>query len=333
MLTNRSNSPSNSCQLWSAARPKAAAAMRPVRRNVAPSGGAASSRGAAVAAAVAADAAGAASTTADAAASSSSTMTAAAPQQQQQLPATFKRLVADRVADSFRAAARVEEAPLAELLGALGPGEVLVRVAFAGVNGGCETFRARGEHAFRGNRARERFALGAEGAGTVAALGEGVTSLSVGDAVAVNGAAAFAEFVVAKAPMCTRVPAATPEAVALVLSAVTACCALEATARAAPGQTVAVTAAAGGTGHFAVQLAKLAGCRVVAVTGSPGKVARLEAELGADAVVCAAGEADLAAAVMRAAPGGVDVVYEGVGGAVGAALLGCLAPGGKLLQV
>lgn len=138
--------------------------------------------------------------------------------------------------------------------------------------------------------------------------------------------------------MCTPVAAATPEAVALVLSAVTACCALEATAGVTAGQTVAVTAAAGGTGHFAVQLAKLAGARVIAVTGSPEKVTRLR-DLGADAVIVAprGGAGDAAAAVgealRREAPGGLDVVYEGVGGPLRGALLSHLAPGGKLLQV
>jgi NADPH:quinone reductase-like Zn-dependent oxidoreductase len=117
--------------------------------------------------------------------------------------------------------------------------------------------------------------------------------------------------------MCTPVPAATPEAVALVLSAVTACCALEETGGVKEGQSVLVTAAAGGTGHFGVQvrcwwclavagalvhcsdqptnpptnhpcinqIAKLAGARVVAVTGSPDKVEKLK-ELGADLVIC-----------------------------------------------
>ena len=50
------------------------------------------------------------------------------------------------------------------------------------------------------------------------------------------------------------------------------------------GQTVAVTAAAGGTGHFAVQLAALAGCRVAAVCGGPAKAARLRA-LGLERVI------------------------------------------------
>ncbi len=74
--------------------------------------------------------------------------------------------------------------------------------------------------------------------------------------MACNDAAAFAEYGIARAIMCTPLgPAgATPEAVALTLSAVTASCALDVTADITAGETVLVTAAAGGTGHFAVQV-------------------------------------------------------------------------------
>jgi NADPH:quinone reductase-like Zn-dependent oxidoreductase len=106
--------------------------------------------------------------------------------------------------------------------------QVLVRITYAGINGGCETFRARGERAFASNASAANFPLGAEGAGVVVALGpSAVSGLAVGQAVAVNGAAAFAEYVVAKARLVTPVDEAGPEAVALVLSGVTACVALE----------------------------------------------------------------------------------------------------------
>ncbi|GBF92774.1 hypothetical protein Rsub_05393 [Raphidocelis subcapitata] len=267
--------------------------------------------------------------TAAAAAGAAAAGAAASPTQQQQpLPATYRLLVAARAGGSFRAVARAVEAPMP----APGPGEVLVRIHFAGINGGCETFRARGEHAFASNSAREAFPLGAEGAGVVVAAGAGVASPRVGEAVACNGAAAFAEYAVAKAAMCTPLPGPpTAEAVALVLSGVTAAAALHGTARVAPGQTVAVTAAAGGTGHFAVQLARLAGARVIAVTGSPQKAERLR-ELRPDAVICHATE-DVDAALAREAPTGLDVIYEGVGGGLRRTVERHLAPGGKLLQV
>jgi len=105
--------------------------------------------------------------------------------------------------------------------------------------------------------------------------------------VACNGAAAFSEYCLAKPSMCVPVASADPAAVALVLSAVTASAALEGTAKLQPGETVVVTAAAGGTGHFAVQLAKLAGSRVVAVVGSDVKATRLRqlGELAPDRII------------------------------------------------
>jgi NADPH:quinone reductase-like Zn-dependent oxidoreductase len=121
-------------------------------------------------------------------------------------------------------------------------------------------------------------------AGVIAAVGPGVTSLSVGQAVACNGAAAFSEYGITQAHMCSPVQQATPEVVALTLSAVTAAAALEHTAKVQPGEVVLVTAAAGGTGHFAVQLAQLAGGRVVAVAGSEQKKQKLQA-LGLERVI------------------------------------------------
>ena len=72
------------------------------------------------------------------------------------LPATFKALVAASTGESFAEVPRVKELPMPELES----GEVLVRVVYAGVNGGCETFRARGEYAFQGNRDAADFPLG-----------------------------------------------------------------------------------------------------------------------------------------------------------------------------
>lgn len=157
-----------------------------------------------------------------------------------------------------------------------GEGEVLVKVTHAGINGGCETFRARGEHAFARNKEATSFTLGAEGAGVVAAVGPGVLNLKVGQAVTFIGGA-FSEFVVAKVAMCWPVAAPTPESVALTISGTVAAAALHKVARMQSGEIVLVTAAGGATGCFAVQLAKLAGCRVVATCGGQRKAERLAA--------------------------------------------------------
>lgn len=81
------------------------------------------------------------------------------------------------------------------------------------------------------------------------------------------------------------------------------------------GETVVVSAASGGVGQVAGQLAKIRGCRVVGVTSTPEKCAFVADELGFDAVVSHLGE-DFEAALAAACPDGIDVYFENVGGRV-----------------
>lgn len=80
-----------------------------------------------------------------------------------------------------------------------------------------------------------------------------------------------------------------------------------------PGDTVVVTGAAGGVGAVAVQLAKLAGCRVVGVAGGADKCRMLTEELGADAAIDYKAQ-DLPAELARICPKGIDIVWDNVGG-------------------
>lgn len=98
------------------------------------------------------------------------------------------------------------------------------------------------------------------------------------------------------------------------------------------GETVLVHAAAGGVGSAAVQLARAAGATVLATAGGPEKVAFVR-DLGADVVVDYRTD-DFVAAVDDATGGaGVDVVFDGVGGEVGARSLPCLARNGRYLVI
>ena len=223
---------------------------------------------------------------------------------------------------------------MTDLLHSLQEGEVLIKVAYAGVNGGCETFRCRGEHAFKGNLTATAagFNLGAEGAGTIVRMGSaGITNLSVGDHVTFIGGA-FSEYVVAKAVLCWPVAEPSPAAVALTISATVANAALTYVGKMQRGETVLVTAAGGATGSFAVQLAKLCGCRVVATCGSEKKASRLEA-LGLERVINHSKE-DVAHVLKSEYSGKIDIAYEGVGGSLQAAAWSALRrPGGRLLAV
>lgn len=99
-----------------------------------------------------------------------------------------------------------------------------------------------------------------------------------------------------------------------------------------PGETVLVHAAAGGVGSAAVQLARAAGARVIATAGGPDKVAFVR-DLGADIVVDYRAD-DFAPVVEEVTDGaGVDLVFDGVGGEVGARSRRCLARNGRYLVV
>jgi NADPH-dependent curcumin reductase CurA len=80
------------------------------------------------------------------------------------------------------------------------------------------------------------------------------------------------------------------------------------------GETVVVSGAAGATGSLVVQMAKILGCRVVAVAGGAAKCKFLTEELGADVAVDYKEQPDLFAALKDACPGGIDVYFENVGG-------------------
>ena len=95
------------------------------------------------------------------------------------------------------------------------------------------------------------------------------------------------------------------------------------------GETVVVSAAAGATGSTVVQLAKARGCRVIGLCGGPDKAAVVR-ELGADVAIDYRAEPDLAAAIMAAAPEGVDVYFDNVGGETLDALLPLMRLHGRI---
>jgi NADPH-dependent curcumin reductase CurA len=100
--------------------------------------------------------------------------------------------------------------------------------------------------------------------------------------------------------------------------------------RARPGDTVVVSAAAGAVGQIAGQLAKLAGCRAVAVAGSAAKLAWCR-EIGYDALIDHRSVNDLAAAVADACPGGVDLFLDNTAGPIHDAVMQNLAPGARVV--
>jgi len=191
-----------------------------------------------------------------------------------------------------------------------GPGEVLIRVAAAGVNF-VDISQARGRFA---GGPQPPYLAGIEAAGEVTAVGQGLTDLKPGVHVIGVAGGAFAEYVVLPAAAALPVPAGwtDEQALGLAVNWPTALAALKPLGRIAAGQTVLIHAAAGGTGQAAVKMAKHYGATVIA-TASPGKHEVVRAR-GADHVIDSR-SADIAAAVLRLTDGaGADLVLESAGG-------------------
>ena len=98
-----------------------------------------------------------------------------------------------------------------------------------------------------------------------------------------------------------------------------------------PGDRLLVSGAAGGVGQIAVQIGLLEACRVVGIAGGAAKCALLTGSLGAHAAIDYKIEADLAAAIGRACPDGVDVYFDNVGGPTLDAALLHLRPGARVV--
>jgi NADPH:quinone reductase-like Zn-dependent oxidoreductase len=245
------------------------------------------------------------------------------------LPATQRAVMVHTLSADFAKATRVDTLPLNP---APKPGHVLVRRLYAGINASDINFTSgRYFGSAKVAAAKLPFAAGFETVGVVVATAPDVKSLAVGDVVGSLSYGGFAEF--GEEPARTLLPGLppTPEAVALLTSGLTASIALEQAARLRPKEVVLVTAAAGGTGQFAVQLALAQGCHVVATCGGRAK-ADLLRRLGATRVIDHTAE-DVGAVLRKDYPRGVDVIYESVGGTMFDTCLNALAPKGRLVVI
>jgi NADPH2:quinone reductase len=210
-----------------------------------------------------------------------------------------------------------------------GPGEVLLRIAACGLNF-ADLLMLKGEYQ---ERPATPFTLGMEVAGTIAALGDGVTGLAPGDRVAVfAGQGGLAEWGAFPADRCVKLPGAMPfdHAAAFMIAYGTSHLALAHRARLAPRETLLVTGAAGGVGLTAVEIGKAMGARVIAVARGADKLAVAQAA-GADHLIDSDTTPDLRAAVK--ALGGADVVYDAVGGDTFMAALRATNPEGRLIPI
>ncbi|MDI9233703.1 NADPH:quinone oxidoreductase family protein [Limnohabitans lacus] len=160
------------------------------------------------------------------------------------------------------------------------------------------------------------FVPGSEYAGVVEAVGEGVTHLKVGQAVAcLSGTGGFGTHTLAAAKLCMPLPAGFPavDAAAFIMTYATSHHALVDRAALKAGETVLVLGAAGGVGTAAIQIAKAMGAKVIAAASTDEKCALCQS-LGADATINYSTE-NLRDALKTLTEGkGPDVIYDPVGG-------------------
>lgn len=202
------------------------------------------------------------------------------------------------------------------------PGQILVRLMAAGVNPIDTKLRARGLYFPEGVPA----ILGCDGAGVIEAVGSEVTRFRPGDAVyycygglgqksGESSLGNYAEYALVDEDFAALKPAGLgfDQAAAAPLVLITAWEALFDRARLHSGQRVFIHAGAGGVGHVAIQLAKIAGCEVATTVSSSEKVAFVK-ELGADLAINYKKEG-VAEALLKWTDGsGVDVAFDTVGG-------------------
>lgn len=211
-----------------------------------------------------------------------------------------------------------------------GPGQVLIEVAAAGVNFVDALFVA-GTYQIK---VPPPFTPGSELAGTVTAVGEGVTDVKPGDRVLTSlGLGAFASHAVVKASSVVHVPDGLSDGAAAVLvqSYCTAWFALTRRTTISPGEKVLVLGAGGGVGLAAIDVARALGADVIAAASSPEKLADAQA-IGAQFTINYE-EEDLKVRAKELSDGGVDVVVDPIGGANTEASLRALGVGGRLLVI
>ncbi len=214
-------------------------------------------------------------------------------------------------------------------------GEVLIRLESAGV-GVWDTFEREGGFAGEfGVEPTFPYVLGSDGAGTVEAVGPGVTRFKPHDRVYAftlmnRKGGSYAEYVVVKAEQTSSIPQALPtaQAGAMPVDAMTALRGLDDTLHLKAGESLMIFGAGGGIGHMAVQLAKRMGARVLAMASGDDGVA-LAKRLGADVTVNGRGE-DVTTAARNFAPNGLDAALFKAGGDAADKAATAVRNGGRL---
>jgi len=238
------------------------------------------------------------------------------------LPATFRKLIATRASSKFREVVSITTVPTP----VPGEGELLVKNKYVGINASDINYSA-GRY---DPKAKFPLDCGFEAVAEVVSSGP-KTPYKPGQAVMYCQYGAFSDFKLIQAKLAIPLPDVRAEYLPFILSGNTAAISLDKVGDMKPGETVLVTAAAGGTGQVAVQWAKLAGCHVIGTCSSDDKVQFLK-DIGCDRPVNYKKE-KLRDVLKNEYPKGLDVVYETVGGDMFDTCVENLAIKGRLIII
>ncbi len=175
--------------------------------------------------------------------------------------------------------------------------------------------------------------FGVEATGVIEEIGNQVTNFKKGDTVGtIKVGTAYQEYQNVDAAHLIPFPEATPEYLTLGTTGVSAYLAIEKLAEIQNGETVVISAAAGGLGHILVQLCKKKGAKIVAICGTDKKCAMLES-LGCCDHIIQHRRQDVDAVLSKEYGGKIDVAIDSVGRHMFDSFLKNIAPKGRLIVV
>lgn len=236
-----------------------------------------------------------------------------------------KQLVISRFSDQISEAFEIIHSDISNP----GPQEVLVKNKWIGINAIYDRELYKGSVPYI--NVVFPFVMGVEAVGEVVGMGSEVSNLVLGDTVStVKVGTAYQEYQVISQELALKIPAATPEYLAINPTGISAALAVSKTAEVAKGETVVVSAAAGGLGHFIVQLCKLKQCHVVGICGSEKKAELLNSLGSCDRIINYRKESVIEV-LKDEYHNKIDVGFDSVGRHMFDAFLSNLAPLGRLV--
>lgn len=239
-------------------------------------------------------------------------------------PKTYRKFILTKFGENFRDCTAIVETPWQDP----GDDDVVVKNIYAGVNGIYDYNMMRNAVSYISFDVPTD--LGIEVVGRIVARGRNVKNFKDGDAVAAwKVGSGYRDYQVVPASRLYAIRDATPEILTLIPTGVSGMVGLERVGEMKTGQTIAVSAAAGGLGHIVVQVAKQAGNHVIGLAGSDEKCAILR-KLGCDRPINYNTE-NIDAVLKAEYPNGIDIAYDSVGGMTFDVLLDNLAIRGIII--